>query len=136
MITLEQARDRVAALAAEQPQQWPSIHAITQQDDIWQLSLGIDASITWLEGHFPDKPVLPGVVQVHWAGLFGQTLFEPVGTFSAMDNVKFQNMILPDRHVDLQLQFDAAKSQLRFYYGIDDTVCSEGRLQFKGPTSG
>jgi len=96
------------------------------------LSLTVNTPLSYLEGHFPDKPVVPGVVQVHWASLLAQHLFAITGAFLKMENVKFQSMILPNQTVELSLTNHSEKQQVAFNYRLDSTTVSEGKLYFHG----
>ncbi len=54
------------------------------------------------QGHFPDNPILPGVVQVDWAIRFGQEAFGPLGDFQGMLNLKFMDLIRPGERLELR----------------------------------
>ena len=110
--------------------EWPTFAALTIDRELAELTLKIDESITWLEGHFPGQPILPGVVQTHWAMEFGCKLFDPDGEFRHIDNLKFHNVVLPGIQLTLSLHFLADKDAIRFSYRNQDTVYSEGKLCF------
>src|SRR5690606_9799268 len=47
-----------------------------QEDDQWHLELGVPVDLAHFSGHFPQTPVLPGVVQIDWAISLARQLIE------------------------------------------------------------
>ena len=107
--------------------EWPTLldYSTAMNADTETISVEIKchvpADLSWFAGHFPEQPVLPGVVQTHWAGELSAVLF-PVGDFQQVNGLKFKSMILPDTHVILSLVFKAEKSNVAFRY---ESVLSE-----------
>ncbi len=64
----------------------------------------IDADLFWFQGHFPAQPILPGVAQLDWVMHYGIALLAPGKQFSAIENIKFQQPILPGKTLRLTLQ--------------------------------
>lgn len=109
---------------------WPEVLQLDTEPNRCRLQLFIDPSLRWLEGHFPEQPVLAGVVQTHWAAEFGKALF-PVGeTFKGIDNLKFQSVILPGQQLELSLEHVPASSALKFVFRSASETFSEGKLVF------
>lgn len=111
---------------------WPSFVSLDYDDnDSVSLHLNINARVHWFKGHFPSQPVLAGVVQTHWAGELGKYVFPDLGEeFRRVDNLKFQNVILPDRDVTLSLNYVKAKNSLKFRYSDTEHKYSQGTLVF------
>lgn len=88
-------------------------------------------------GHFPDFPILPGVVQLDWAVHYAQEfllLDEPV---MRVERLKFTCPISPNTPLQLSLIYDASKAAVdfRFYRtlnshgdGARELNFSQGRL--------
>lgn len=84
-------------------------------------------------GHFPDFPILPGVVQLDWAVHYAQEfllLDEPV---VRVERLKFTCPISPNTPLQLSLVYDAGKAAVdfRFYRKVDgarELIFSQGRL--------
>lgn len=84
-------------------------------------------------GHFPDFPILPGVVQLDWAVHYAQEfllLDEPV---VRVERLKFTCPISPNMPLQLSLIYDAGKCAVdfRFYRKLDgerELLFSQGRL--------
>jgi 3-hydroxymyristoyl/3-hydroxydecanoyl-(acyl carrier protein) dehydratase len=99
-----------------------------QHDGTWTLLLQIPPDLAYFSGHFPQAPVLPGVVQVAWAlGLAAQRFGTPARC-RLMEALKFQRLLRPGDRVSLTLRYDAARHKLHFAYRLDDIACSSGRL--------
>jgi acyl-CoA synthetase (AMP-forming)/AMP-acid ligase II/3-hydroxymyristoyl/3-hydroxydecanoyl-(acyl carrier protein) dehydratase len=96
------------------------------------FELTVPASLFYFDGHFAQAPLLPGVVQLDWAILYGRRYFPLAPSFQAIHALKFQHMIRPDVPVMLELQYDAQKSILSFRYFSAAGQHSGGRIQF-GP---
>lgn len=93
-------------------------------------------------GHFPDFPILPGVVQLDWAVHYAQEfllLDEPV---IRVDRLKFTCPISPNTPLQLSLIYDASKASVdfRFYrtidseksgHGVRELLFSQGRLIYR-----
>lgn len=98
--------------------------------DVAILSLRIKPNIRWFEGHFPGQPVLPGVVQTHWAIELAKHVFSISQAFQKISNLKFHSMILPDTQLVLELTYKAENSQAAFKYYNDQQQYSEGKIIF------
>ena len=83
------------------------------------------------EGHFPDQPILPGVVQVDWALRLGAEAFGPLGAFSSLEQLKFQAVITPGEPIELRLAWDAAAQELGFAYAGAAGKKSSGFARFE-----
>jgi len=94
---------------------WPMFSSVEAMDESVYLKFYVPNDLSYFAGHFPDQAVLPGVVQVHWAGELAKMLFGAHG-FSELKGVKFNGMILPDQSVGLALSFRADRATLRFEY--------------------
>ncbi|MDH5553513.1 MAG: AMP-binding protein, partial [Nitrosomonas sp.] len=84
----------------------------------------------YLEGHFPGKPILPGVVQVGWVVHYFQELYGDAGDFLRLEALKFQQVIQPGEKICLSMMWDATKERLTFYYTGSDCLRASGRVVF------
>jgi 3-hydroxymyristoyl/3-hydroxydecanoyl-(acyl carrier protein) dehydratase len=109
---------------------WPDILELDTEPHHCRLQLFINPSLSWLEGHFPEQPVVAGVVQTHWAAEFGKALFPLGESFQGIDNLKFQLVILPGQQLQLVLEYLPASSSLKFSYRSSSETFSEGKLVF------
>jgi 3-hydroxymyristoyl/3-hydroxydecanoyl-(acyl carrier protein) dehydratase len=83
-------------------------------------------------GHFPGLPILPGVVQVHWAIRLGERDFVWPGPFLALEQLKFLAVVRPEDRLMLTLDWDAGQQRLRFDYRAGKTRYSRGEVVFSG----
>ena len=123
------AQATVEALLAEpRPTQVAPLTAV-EQDGEWQLELVVPLDLAHFTGHFPQTPVLPGVVQVDWAQQLARSLIKDLPPrFSGMEVLKFQQLVRPGDQLQLTLRFDAARGKLYFAFRNGEAACSSGRI--------
>ncbi len=92
------------------------------------LALEIPADLLYFQGHFPGSPILPGVVQTDWSLTLGRRYFDLPPRFLGLQALKFQRVITPGMRVLLELQHDAAKSQLSFRLHSEGGQHASGRF--------
>ena len=115
-------------LAAPRPTQVEPLSAV-EQDGEWRLELEVPLDLAHFTGHFPQTPVLPGVVQVDWAQQLARRLIVDLPPrFSGMEVLKFQQLARPGDRLQLTLRFDAARGKLYFAYRNGEAACSSGRI--------
>lgn len=100
--------------------------------DRQRFLLEVGDDLAWLDGHFPQIPILAGVVQLHWAGLLARHAFG-LETFPRdIVRLKFQHPVLPPALLELALRrIDDDKVQFD-YRGAGGRAHSQGRLLFGG----
>ena len=108
----------------------PLVSMLEQSGERVLMGLTVPSTLFYLEGHFPQAPVLPGVVQVDWAIHFGRAHFALGPVFMGINALKFQQVILPDSPLLLELLFDSAKGSLQFRYFSDTGPHAGGRILF------
>lgn len=117
-----------AVLAEPRPTQVAPLSAV-EQDGEWQLELVVPLDLAHFTGHFPQTPVLPGVVQVDWAQQLARSLIKDLPPrFSGMEVLKFQQLVRPGDQLQLTLRFDAARGKLYFAFRNGEAPCSSGRI--------
>jgi len=93
------------------------------------LQIHFPKNSTHFAGHFPELPILPGVVQFdtavrecsHWYSLT---------QFRGIEKLKFSEPIVPDDTVTLTLQH-LGTGQVQFSYTIGEQPLSSGRIIFE-----
>lgn len=112
----------------------PDVRAVRRpDDDTAVLALRVCEDIAHFAGHFPGFPILPGIVQLDWAVRFADDhlpAFARRGTFRALEQVKFQSLVLPGKELDLSLSWNRDRQRLAFAYAAGDQQCSSGRIAF------
>ena len=93
--------------------------------------LFVPAELVFFTGHFPDFPILPGVVQIDWAiNLADKT--QLTGAFSGIMRLKFIHPITGDRTIRLDLAYASNGQQMEFKYYETAGLFSSGTLLFEG----
>lgn len=94
----------------------------------------------FFNGHFPGRPIMPGVLQVEALAQLGGVLIAhmPAGegklaVFAGIDNVRFRRMVVPGDRLDLRAELirfrnPIGKSAVRA--SVDGEVVLEGELMF------
>ncbi len=94
------------------------------------LALTVPGDCPWLEGHFPERPVLPGVVQLRWAIGAAGMLWPAMTTVTGVANLKFSAPILPPAAIELTLLRDTSRNRLGFTFRQGGRVRSQGRVSY------
>lgn len=115
--------------------QRPTLMDVTLAQGHLDAGLLVTPGLAGFAGHFPDFPILPGVVQLDWAVCYAREFLlidEPV---LRVERLKFTCPIVPNTQLQLNLVYDSRKHAVdfRFYTRIDNTseqLFSQGRLVY------
>ena len=91
--------------------------------------LNIPASLSFFEGHFPEFPLLPGVVQINWVMQLVDSS-KLSGPFVGMRRLKFMRPILGDTEVNLSIKYLEQNKRLSFKYYDELGRFSVGQFLF------
>lgn len=116
------------ALLAEERPRLPQVRELEREAGRVVLEITAPARLLYFDGHFDVAPILPGVVQVDWAIHYGRQYFGLPPQFKGMNQLKFQQVISPEKPVQLELAYDIAKQSLRFSYSSGVGQHSSGRI--------
>ncbi len=81
----------------------------------------------WCAGHFPGKPIMPGVLQVEALAQtacfialknLGITDGSTLGYFTTMEKIKFSHMVMPGDVLELHVELLMSKMRLYKFHGI------------------
>ena len=111
---------------------FPHIAAIEEAGDEVLLRLDVAPDLAWVRGHFPGQPVLPGIIQVHWAAEVASALFNLDGPPRHIKRLKFSNVVVPPRTVELVLTRHGER-EIQFTMRSADRQHAQGRLVFPEP---
>ncbi|MBV1932773.1 MAG: AMP-binding protein [Porticoccaceae bacterium] len=93
-----------------------------------RLQLQVPEDLLFFGGHFDEAPILPGVVQVHWANHYARQMFTLDQDFLRLEVIKFKQIIHPGQKITLELQYDSAKQKIDFTYYSDLGPHASGRI--------
>lgn len=94
------------------------------------IDLHVPPGLAHFAGHFPELPILPGVVQIDWAIRQAREHLPLRGQFVALENIKFLALVLPDAQLELTLKWDDEHTRLAFTFANSQRQCSSGRIVF------
>ena len=90
----------------------------------------VPADLRWVEGHFPEQPILAAVVQVGEALRLVRECWPDMATFRRIKRGKFRRPIFPPDEIRLSLTRRDGASLVSFEYTRDGEACSGGTLEF------
>ena len=94
----------------------------------------------WFPGHFPQRPIMPGVLILEALAQIGGILayasdpFDPTSNlmfFLGIDKAKFRRTVVPGDRLDLHVEVVHHRTnvwKLRGEASVDGTLCAEGEL--------
>jgi len=108
----------------------PTVIRVNHVDAASRISIDLDiaSELDVFNGHFPGMPVVPGVVQIHWALQLCREYLRPVSTLaiSHIEALKFMHVITPPAEVRLDLAVGAAA--LQFTYSSAAGLHASGKI--------
>jgi 3-hydroxymyristoyl/3-hydroxydecanoyl-(acyl carrier protein) dehydratase len=108
---------------------FPRVVSVLDESPCFRLRLDISPDLFWFRGHFPDMPVLPGVVQLHWAVIVASAIFEFSDSPLEIKRLKFKNVVVPPQVLELSVSMQAS-NEVQFEFCSLDVQHSQGRLVF------
>jgi 3-hydroxymyristoyl/3-hydroxydecanoyl-(acyl carrier protein) dehydratase len=108
---------------------FPQILSFSEPENEIRLQLEISPELAWFRGHFPGQPVLPGVVQLHWAAMVASRLFGFDTPPQHIKRLKFSNVIMPPCEIELMLVRHGS-NEVQFTVHSDSGQHSQGRMVF------
>lgn len=99
-----------------------------------ELIIHIPHNLYYFDGHFPGRPILPGIVQTHWVIHYTREKWGEFGRFHRLEAIKFHRGILPKDTVTLSLNYCSKKNKIIFAYTSFRGNHSSGRVTFQRNT--
>ena len=100
----------------------------------------LTANEQFFEGHFPDKPIMPGVLMVEalaqlaCIALLAKDEYKGMlGVFTGMDGMKFRTMVTPGDRLDMEVELLKMKGPLgkvKVQAKVGDKIACEGEISF------
>lgn len=108
---------------------FPDVELEKQDDNECSLKLDITADLNCFEGHFPDAPVLAGVVQLDWVVKLCRQYYPDLVEVTSVEVLKFQRIVTAGEQLTLVLQRKSVDTLL-FNYSAANHQVSSGRLKW------
>ena len=99
-----------------------------QDNQSCEITLEVPERLIFLEGHFDQFPIVPGVVIVQWAIELAERSFGTLGDFSGCEQLKFQLPLRPGMR--LQLELTRRENGVAFAYHSHEGRHANGRISF------
>jgi acyl-coenzyme A synthetase/AMP-(fatty) acid ligase/3-hydroxymyristoyl/3-hydroxydecanoyl-(acyl carrier protein) dehydratase len=107
----------------------PAMRWIERGDALAQGEFGVDAGHPGFDGHFPQAPILPGVLQLQWAIQWARQCFGLRADVARIEVLKFQQPVLPGAELKFSLR-RASPQTLQFAYESARGMHASGRIVF------
>lgn len=108
------------------PSQEPQLLSSTATERVLRIALPLQSPL--FAGHFPDLPILPGVVQFDLA-VRQCSAWYPLTAFCGIEKLKFQEPVIPGDTITLHLE-NKGNGQVHFRYTLEEQALSSGRIVF------
>lgn len=133
------------------PHRWPIllVDRVMEEDrerGYIRAEKAVTATEWFFQGHFPDLPVMPGVMQVE---ALAQTMAiyvareegfgDRIGLFAGIDECRFKRIVQPGDRLSLEVTMEKLGRRFgksRAQASVDGEVCCEAALSFVIPPAG
>src|SRR5215471_1598993 len=110
----------------------PEIRVVRMLADGAEFDLFIPPDLAYLDGHFPQMSIVPGVALIDWAvKLAARHLNFPIDSAQAF-KVKFRRIAIPNTVVTLSLRHAGPWRRLNFQYNSGVDILSVGSVTING----
>lgn len=114
--------------ASQSPVLEPVVLGETRGERALERRLRVPADLAFLDGHFPGRPIVAGVVQIHWVMQAARELLGAAPRVAALDAVRFRDLLLPGQEFTLALELAEDGALLRFRLFDGESSFSSGRV--------
>jgi 3-hydroxyacyl-[acyl-carrier-protein] dehydratase len=100
----------------------------------------LTANEQFFEGHFPFKPIMPGVLMVEALAQLGcvamlakEEFRDYLGVFTGIDGLKFRAMVVPGDRLDMEVELIKMKGpigKMKAIAKVGDKIACEGEISF------
>ena len=103
---------------------YPNIVSLKNNGQNAEISLIFSKNSNFFKGHFPDFPILPGVVQLFFAKEFARDIFNLNFVPQKVKKVKFSSIIKPEMKINLVLTRN--ETSIEYKYADGEKTFSSG----------
>lgn len=116
------------SLAADRPEMLGE----TRSEGVIERTALVPWNLSCFPGHFPDRYVVPGVLQLDWALGLAEVLLGRIPVLQEIENMKMLMPIDPGERIRIRVE-SRAPNRLEFELWFEDRVFSKGRLRIVDP---
>ena len=112
---------------------WPQLleTQFSPEGETVELSFFVPKDLDYFNGHFPNAPILAGVVQLHWAVEYAKEQFSFIHrNVQNLEVLKFKAVIVPGQNLQLTLT-KKSNEKIIFSYVSDKGQHASGRIVFE-----
>lgn len=112
---------------------WPKLleTQFSSDNEIVELSFFVPKDLYYFTGHFPNAPILAGVVQLHWAVEYAKEQFSfDHKNVQNLEVLKFKAVIVPGQNLQLTLT-KKSNEKIIFSYVSEKGQHASGRIVFE-----
>jgi acyl-coenzyme A synthetase/AMP-(fatty) acid ligase/3-hydroxymyristoyl/3-hydroxydecanoyl-(acyl carrier protein) dehydratase len=101
-----------------------------------QQTLRVPDTLGYLDGHFPDFPVVPGVVQIQWVMEVARAMAGGEIAIDRIEALKFKDILRPGDVFQLSAEMSASNDRLVFRLWNEQSIFSSGRCILSRASAG
>lgn len=106
----------------------PIIQQVRKVTEGVEIDISLPPGLFYFQGHFPERPILPGVVQIDWAVLFADRYLGTNIKSARNFRVKFKSVIEPERSLTIILRQSSDNRTLKFEFRDETGMLSSGSI--------
>jgi 3-hydroxymyristoyl/3-hydroxydecanoyl-(acyl carrier protein) dehydratase len=108
----------------------PIVTDIARDDRGLVCRLTVPCDLPIFRGHFPGRPIVPGVMQIGWAATLSRDHGVAEGPLSGIPAAKFSRIVRPGMQLTARITAGSKSGQVQFRYTCRDAAVATGTLQF------
>ncbi len=105
----------------------PELLEVAFADGFCERRMRVPENLGCLEGHFPNFPVVPAVVQVQWVMDVAREFLGKAVVLERIDALKFKETLRPKQVFRLRIDLSASRDAFEFRLWEEDHTFSSGR---------
>ena len=106
----------------------PEILGVRKEGERLEVELRIPKDLACWPGHFPQYPIVPGVLQLQWVVEEIARWTGSTPQLTQVDVLKFKTPMLPGQYARLCITRDADATRFEFEIAQEEVVYSQGRI--------
>ena len=102
--------------------------------DRCEVDLRVPTDLSCWPGHFPDQPLVPGVLQVDWVMRSIERWLDRTMALRTVEALKFKTPLYPGEELTLRIDGSSEGDRFQFQLAAEGRIFSQGRLYLtRGP---